>query len=141
MEEEEFFHRIQQEITHNSLELRKTQYTSEGSDYVVKDKRYHYITPDDYVEAEKRGISRKTLNDRVRRYNMDVDTAIVKPLKKMKSFEHKWQEWKDVCEKHGISRRLFYHRMHVSKYTEEVAATKEIERGGYKPRRAVSCNG
>ena len=104
---------------------------------MAKAKRYHYITPDDYLVAEKNGISRKALNDRVRRYNMDVDTAIVQKLKARTEFEPTWQKWKETCEKHGISRKLFYHRIQVNKYNEEKAATDPVIRGGYKPRRAV----
>ena len=40
------------------------------------EKRYWYITPEDYEVAAKNGIKRDTVNERVRRWGWDVDRAI-----------------------------------------------------------------
>lgn len=61
--------------------------------------RYLYITDEDYAEAEKNGISKDNLNNRVRRYGWGVDRAIRTPLKKGKFSE----EQKDLMQKSNVN--------------------------------------
>ena len=93
-----------------------------------KSKRWHYIPPEDYEIAEKRGISKKALNERVRRYGMDIDTAISKKPIVKGSFDAVWDKWKDKCEAHDISRKLFYQRLY-NNVPEEIASTRVVKQG------------
>lgn len=94
----------------------------------LAEKRYFYITPDDYERAEANGIRRKALSDRVRSYGWDVDKAVNDKIRVSQPFEPTWQKWREVCEQHGISRRLFYHRIKTGKMSEELAATKPLHK-------------
>ena len=53
------------------------------------DKRYFYITPEDFKIAEENGISKDTLLSRVRKLGWDVDKAITKPARKKRKFTKK----------------------------------------------------
>ena len=50
------------------------------------DKRYFYITPEDFRIAEENGISKDTLLSRVRKLGWDIDKAITKPVRAKRKF-------------------------------------------------------
>lgn len=92
------------------------------------DKRYHYITPDDFMVAEKNGINSAALQQRVRDYGWDIDRAIIVPLKVETPFQPIWEKWEKIATKHGVSRVLFYHRVKKG-WPEAKSATFPIKRG------------
>ena len=88
------------------------------------EKRYHYITPNDYVTAEENGISEHALYQRVHIYGWDIDRAISQPMRsKGVPFEHVWSKWKETAEENGISKDVFYSRCRNSGWAPEKAAT------------------
>lgn len=93
------------------------------------EKRYGYITPQDYETAEKSGITRHALEQRVRDYGWDIDRAITQPLKIQVPFQPIWDEWQDVATKNGISKKLFYHRVKKNGWSKEMSATHPIMKG------------
>ena len=52
----------------------------------MENKRYFYITPEDFKIAEENGISKDTLIMRVRKLGWDVDKAITKPVRIKRKF-------------------------------------------------------
>ncbi|EJR67504.1 hypothetical protein IIO_00492 [Bacillus cereus VD115] len=64
----------------------------------------YYITPEEYVIAEKNGIRRKSLDYRVRRGCWDKEKAITIPTQKEPS---EWATIKNISLKNGISRQTF----------------------------------
>lgn len=85
-----------------------------------REKRWDYITPQDFATAEKNGISHQVAHTRVYKYGWEIDTAITRPLQKSKHSFPEWKEWKDkavVCKSTFVTRR----RMG---WTEEEAAMK-----------------
>lgn len=64
----------------------------------MDEKRYFYITPEDYEIAEKNGIKRATVYQRVNDSGWDIDRAITQPPASHKTGN--WTKWKDrsvVC--------------------------------------------
>ena len=49
------------------------------------EKKYWYITPDDFERAAKNGINKDTLRQRVRTLGWDIERAIKSPLKKVRN--------------------------------------------------------
>lgn len=91
------------------------------------EKRYHYITLEDYETAEKNGIPAKLVELRAWRYKWDIDKAITKTPKAINRYDDLWDEWSDIAAKHGVDRNLFVNRVSTLKWDEESAAT--IARG------------
>jgi hypothetical protein len=85
-----------------------------------------YITPEEYEIAEKNGISRKNLEDRVWTLYWNKQKAITVPV--MQRNPTPWREWKEVCEKNGISYGTFMSRIKNSGLDPEVAATKPLDK-------------
>ena len=96
------------------------------------EKRYDYITPDDFETAKLNGITKTALEQRVYSYNWDVDRATTEPMRVTKSFQSVWDEWGELATKNGISRSVFYHRVKTSLWSEEKAAKTKLMRGGRK---------
>lgn len=67
-----------------------------------------YVTPEHYEIAEKNGISKRNLYQRVYVYDMPIEEAIVKPIKKRTT---QWSQLKRIAEKNGIGRKTFYSRL------------------------------
>lgn len=97
---------------------------------VEMEKRYHYITPEDYAKAEKNGVSRRNLNQRVASYGWDIDRAVSTCVRKETAFQPVWDKWKDLATENGVSRKSFYRRVRVSGWSEELAATVVPVPGG-----------
>lgn len=101
---------------------------------MLEEKRYTYITPDDYIAAEANGIRKDLLEQRVRLHNWDIDRAVNTPMKKRgNGFQKVWDEWKDVALAHGVSRALMYSRVRQSGWEPKRAATEVVgtSTGGY----------
>lgn len=82
-----------------------------------------YITPDDYAQAEKNGISIKTLEHRVRQLGWPKQRAITEPpQKQMKHSE----ELKALALANGIPVRTYRHRIKQYGWSAERAATEPV---------------
>lgn len=82
------------------------------------------ILDEHYKTAKSNGISKKRLQQRVYRYEWDIDRAMTQPIgtKKM-DFDRRHGEWMHVAEQNGISRYTFYSRLKRG-WSYELAATK-----------------
>ena len=89
------------------------------------DKRYFYITPEDYKIAEENGISKDTLLSRVRKLGWDVDKAITKPVRVKRKFT---EEEIKTMEENGVNQNIAANRMYWGWNLEE-AITKPKKRG------------
>jgi hypothetical protein len=78
-----------------------------------------YITPEEYLIAEKNGISKKALEQRIRRYGWDKERALTTPIMKR---EH---ELAHLAEQNGIPRRVFYMRLYRG-WSVERASTEPL---------------
>lgn len=81
-----------------------------------------YITPEEYDIAASNGISKQTLEERIRRLAWDKSEAMTKPVKNQNSIK----EWISLANKNGISLRTFEERIYTKKWSYEVAATTPI---------------
>ena len=93
------------------------------------EKRYWYITPEDYETAEKNGIKKDTVIQRVRRFGWDVDTAITKKIKR----ENLPQEIVDKAKELGISKDLLVKRIKRGWSMEDACSIEA--KGVGKPRK------
>ena len=89
------------------------------------DKRYFYITPEDFKIAEENGISKDTLLSRVRKLGWDVDKAITTPVRAKRKFT---KEEIKIMKENGIDRDVAAGRMFWG-WTLEEAITKPKKRG------------
>ena len=67
----------------------------------------YYITDEEYEIAEKNGISRDTLNFRIRRMGWDKERALTTPTRKYT----KRGKQIEIAESNGIGRTTFYDRL------------------------------
>ena len=67
----------------------------------MENKRYFYITPEDFEKAKENGIPKDTVLTRVRMLGWDVDRAITKPPRKIRKFT---KEEIKIMEENGIDR-------------------------------------
>lgn len=81
-----------------------------------------YITPEEYLIAAKNGISKATLESRIRKYGWNKDKALNEPVKK--TIDRK--KWYAVAAKNGISKQLFLSRVNKDKWDPERAATEKV---------------
>ena len=91
----------------------------------MEDKRYFYITPDDYRIAKENGISEDTLLSRVRKLGWDINKAITEPVRIKREFT---EEEIKVMEENGIDRNTAASRMYLG-WTLEEALTRPKKRG------------
>ncbi|EJR51722.1 hypothetical protein IIO_06255 [Bacillus cereus VD115] len=82
------------------------------------------ILDEHYKKAELNGINRKRLQERVYRYDWDIERATTQPLGKKKiELDGKHGDWMYVAEQNGISRFTFYSRLKRG-WPHHLAATK-----------------
>ncbi|MEB9249509.1 hypothetical protein P4H97_26700 [Bacillus cereus] len=67
-----------------------------------------YITPDEYEEAEKNGISRDLLTCRVRKFGWGKEIAMTKPSRYN---ANRWKNIKEIALKNGISHSTYVKRI------------------------------
>ena len=89
------------------------------------DKRYFYITPEDYKIAEENGIPEYVVTTRVRKLGWDVDRAITKPVRSKRKFT---KEEIKTMEENGVDRNTASCRLKWA-WTLEEALTKPKKRG------------
>ena len=79
-------------------------------------KRYFYITPEDFEKAKENGIHKDTVLTRVRMLGWDVDKAITKPPRKIRKFT---KEEIKIMEENGIDRNTAVCRLNYGWTVEE----------------------
>ena len=89
------------------------------------DKRYFYITPEDFKIAEENGIPEYVVTTRVRKLGWDVDKAITKPVRAKRKFT---KEEIKTMEENGVNQNIAANRMYWGWNLEE-AITKPKKRG------------
>ncbi|MCU5181543.1 hypothetical protein [Bacillus toyonensis] len=83
-----------------------------------------FILDEHYKKAELNGINRRRLQERVHRYDWDIERAITQPLgTKNMDFDRKHGDWMHVAERNGILRYTFYSRLKRG-WSYHLAATK-----------------
>ena len=82
----------------------------------------YYLTPEHFELAEKNGISKRLLGDRVYQRGWLIERAISQP-KQNKNNSEDFKLWAKVAEINGISSILFSQRLIVSKWSYEKSAT------------------
>ena len=88
-------------------------------------KRYFYITPEDFKIAEENGIPEYVVTTRVRKLGWDVDRAITKPVRVKRKFT---EEEIKTMEENGIDRDVAAGRRYWG-WTLEEAITKPKKKG------------
>lgn len=88
-------------------------------------KRYFYITPEDFRIAEENGISKDTLLSRVRKLGWDVDKAITTPVRAKRKFT---KEEIKTMEENGVNQNIAANRMYWG-WNLEKAITKPKKKG------------
>lgn len=83
-----------------------------------------YITPDEYDTALKNGISKQTLEERVRTLAWDKETAITKEVSKHKKIDKNIIE---LAEQNGICYRTLLYRITGLGLDPIIAATKPLQ--------------
>lgn len=81
-----------------------------------------YITPEEYEEAEKNGVNRKTLSHRVRNSGWDKRRAIETPPRQF--IDRKY--YAALAESNGIKRSTFQNRVNTFGWDMEKAATTPL---------------
>ena len=79
-------------------------------------KRYFYITPEDFEKAKENGIPKDTVLTRVRMLGWAVDRAITKPPRKIRKFT---KEEIKIMEENGIDRNTAVCRLKYGWTLEE----------------------
>ena len=80
-----------------------------------------YITPTDYLDAEKNGISYDTLNHRIRTLAWDKQRAITTPPRR-----NPWGKWTKIAKDNGICTSTLRSRMLRGMDLEKAATTKPM---------------
>ena len=82
----------------------------------------YYISPNEFNEAEKHGVSRQRLITRVRAQGWSKDKAIYTPPRVGKDRKY----WVAIALENGISKKTFYQRVNKNKWCPKRAATTPI---------------
>lgn len=100
----------------------------------MNEKRYFYITPEDYETAKQNGIPESTVYRRVNQQGWDIDRAITQPLAKHSEKTGAWPRWKD---KAVVCRGTFSSRINDGWTEEKAALTPPIPHSERNHKRGV----
>lgn len=81
-----------------------------------------YITPNEYEIAFKNGISKSTVEQRIRRFGWNKEKAITKKPQQ----RHDRVYWRNIAAKNGISQSTFSARINRHGWDEKRAATTPV---------------
>lgn len=87
--------------------------------------KQQFITDEHYAIAEKNGIKRENVYQRVNTYYWDVELAITKKVEKKGDL---WHRYEDLATQNGVTRNAFYYRTSVKKEDPVLAATKPLRK-------------
>lgn len=90
-----------------------------------------YITPEEYIIAENNGISKTTLETRIRKLGWTKEKALNQEVQKKKDNS----KWYKVAEQNGISKQLFITRINKNKWDPEKAANEPVKYTGERNRK------
>ena len=93
-----------------------------GGEKMYKAGDEFYISPNEYTTAEKNGIDKRTLEQRIREYGWDNDRAVTEAKRARKNRKY----WTEIALENGISKQLFYQRIDTLKWDAEKASTTPI---------------
>lgn len=82
----------------------------------------YYITPSSYDRAEKNGIKKGTLENRIRELAWSTEKATTTPTAQKKSYG----KWSDLAVKNNITRHTFWNRVNIYGWDLERAATQPL---------------
>ena len=82
-----------------------------------------YISPSDYERAAAAGVSKKTLELRIRKYGWKKERAITEPPKKSMCRK----AWVEIAKQNGISYGTFMGRVNQYGWDEERSATTPLQ--------------
>lgn len=98
-------------------------------------KKRPYVTDEEYAAAERRGISRRTVESRLRKGKWEKERALTRPTNRMTNYVS--QEIIDLAESNGIDRKLLRQRILENEWDPVEAATRpvmtKVEVGQIKP--------
>jgi hypothetical protein len=77
-----------------------------------------YLTDEDYLIAERNGISHKTAYQRFYLTGWTKERAITQKIE-----PSRWSVYREICETNGISQQTFNDRIRRGKSPEEAATT------------------
>lgn len=81
-----------------------------------------YITPQEYDRAEINGISKRCIEDRIRKFGWNKEKAITLKVRKNENR----LEWLKIALENGIKKGTFYARINTRKWDVERAANEPI---------------
>lgn len=81
-----------------------------------------YITPEEYIIAENNGITKGTLEKRIRLFGWNKQRALTKAPQKYTRRD----KWINIALENGINRKTFLGRINKCGWTEEKAATTPV---------------
>lgn len=81
-----------------------------------------YITPDEYVAAEKNGVDPRNLERRIRSLGWSKEKAINTPLRKLRN--HK--KWYAIAKENEIGYETFMNRINTLGWSYERASTEPV---------------
>lgn len=88
-----------------------------------------YLTKEDYKQAERLGIRKLTLYNRVYYYGWSKERALTQKPMKREERRRKYPDWVfENLEKNGISKTTFYVRISKYKWSVEKACTEPVMR-------------
>lgn len=88
-----------------------------------------YLSDEHYEQAEKIGVSRHTLYQRVYQYGWTIKKAISEPTRDQT--KGLWPTWKEKAAP-GVNSQLFYARRKLGWSDEEAATTPPLPRGVHR---------
>ncbi|MCK1996817.1 hypothetical protein MPH47_06175 [Psychrobacillus psychrodurans] len=89
----------------------------------------YLLTPEQYRIAEKNGISKRNLEQRVYTYAWDVEEAMTIPTDgRGYKRDTKYGEYIKLAETNGVSYKAFHNRVHTLGWTMERAAKTPIRK-------------
>jgi hypothetical protein len=83
-----------------------------------------YITPEHYDQARKNGISKDTLDYRVKNLVWDIQKAISTPPKVQKKTS---LHWRQIAKRNRIPYQAFQKRVNIYGWDQERAATESLQ--------------
>lgn len=81
-----------------------------------------YVTPEEYAAAAARGLTKRSLESRLRAGWNKAD-ALTRPIRPQADRTY----WREIAEANGIDRATFYRRINRSGWSEERAATEPVQ--------------
>lgn len=86
------------------------------------EKRYGYLSEEDYQKADRNGLKRKTVFHRVYNANWDVERAVTQPV-----VQRYTKEQKRLMKENNVSKNVMYHRLRKGMTLEDAISRPFVE--------------